>query len=211
LVSGLGDGGLIDIVRLLIRDFQHSELIETLAIDDHFLAYGKGLARVDERSRAAALRKEQFPLLEEYQKIVPSAELEERVRARLEPNAQVIALHRGAEPLHHSPAVLNKALVLLMARLEAVTFMRGRLIAVTMHDGEQVQAACVEPTDASGRYQRVVVRHGPNSEHVRKSLGPGLAEACVPLGGVVAALGLTDSLDRSTDDYFAAIDTKFHQ
>jgi len=102
------------------------------------------------------------------------------------------------------PAVLNKALVVIMAKLGAVRFERGRLIYVT-RQGAQFEATCVEPATSTGLYDRVIARHGPDAEHVRKSLGRRLAEACGPLGGVVAALGLTDSLDRTTDEFFSRL------
>jgi len=89
LVSGTGDGGLIDVIRAALFDFDHAHLNELLAVYPPYLEYGRAIHEVDEAARAAARRKQRFDVLSAYLKIPVPDELLDEVRTKAQPNSEV--------------------------------------------------------------------------------------------------------------------------
>jgi len=202
LVSGTGDGGLIDVIRAALLDFHHDHLNGLLAVYPPYLEYGRAIQRVDEEAYAAARQKQRFDLLAAYLEIPMPNKVMDEVKTKAHTDSEVVLLHRSKEPLKFTSAPINKSYVLALHSLGLVRFERGELISVESGLGGSA-AIRKGGTTVSERFDRVIVRHGPNRRHLADSLGTELFDASKPIAGVVAALGLTDKLDHATDEFFS--------
>lgn len=149
LVSGTGDGGLIDLLRLKIRnfDFWHEEI----------------LSRIDTRSLQSQLSKietsspSSFELAEFYRKMKSPRFVDEEIRKNLRKDTLVTLNSPDPFPFTLKSSQLNRFLVSRLLRIGAVRYRWGRIINITPSSPHAVTFDNGEPE----QFDRIIVRHGP--------------------------------------------------
>lgn len=227
LVSGTGDGGLIDVLRALLREFDAEKIVGLLR--DHCSAEMEDACarlRVIEQSADVA----GDSLLARYLDIATPG-VNELLRAQLRPHAAVVLIGQQGSPITRGASVLNRFLVSRLIQLnEAVTFVdgsrprlefvRGYLLA----PGEVRSASAADPPnlqvqslagDAHGvvlslpdgrhlEFSRLVVRHGAVS--ALQELDAGIYQACTTQRDA-AGLTLKDLAQQDRTRYQLAWDS----
>jgi pyridine nucleotide-disulfide oxidoreductase len=165
LVSGNGDGGLIDILRLRMRDFRleslHGYLRDTLKPADleRLMADLRGW-------ESEASKRNDAWLWDRYSKLDLPGELTTRLRHGLLRTDTKVWLAAARSPITFRSAILNRLWVaLLVQHDDATTWVRsatqrvekqGRSLMVTFQDAAATK-------HMSTTFDRVIVRHGPTS------------------------------------------------
>ncbi|WP_052518850.1 FAD-dependent oxidoreductase [Archangium violaceum] len=155
LVSGTGDGGLVDLLRLRLKDFRHHLVLQRyfhglnlgaleqklLELEDPFL---KGLLREDE-------------LFQHYEHLPVPPALDEGLRQDL--RGDTTAVLNGLEPSPLSPraCILNRFLASRLIRL-GVRYESGPLSL--SRSGERY-AVTFSETGHLEHFDELVIRHGP--------------------------------------------------
>lgn len=170
LVSGCGDGGLVDLLRLRIRDFQHDRILEEF-IGGHpdRPQLEEQLLGVEEAARARAERGEDPSdfLYDEYQRIRPRY-IDEKLGRRLRGDTR--ATLNGADhfPLNLNASILNRFLASALIGLQhdnaghavGADWWRGKIAHIAQEGGGyRVQLENQETRN----FDRVILRHGPRS------------------------------------------------
>ena len=189
LVSGNGDGGLIDILRLRIRDFRHETLLAELCKDIDVAKLAKPLLEAEKyiqnegvlKSDAGAL------ILSGYKNLDIPDEIFEGMEARLRGDTHV-TFNYPHYPFTHRSSILHRLLVfVLFNRDKAISVQPGKLLSLSGH--EPNIEATFETSNGTrvGIFDRVVVRHGPHLAIARDF------PAChATLGPVLKARNATD-------------------
>jgi HEAT repeat protein len=164
LVSGTGDGGLIDALRLSFDDFRHEIILERLQKEwfssGDLKTVREKLVEIEQtalrRRDAGEAWKEELNLA--YHQL--ANELAPRKKIKLRGNIQTFLTGRAALPLGIEAAALNRFLF----SLTNTEYIPGPLVNVNVHklNGKKSYTA----TFANGReeeFDDVVIRHGPAS------------------------------------------------
>jgi tetratricopeptide (TPR) repeat protein len=209
LVSGSGDGALIDVLRATLRDFRHEEMLSLLPDNSELLELQNQLQRIEIAiKRAETISNSNFISLHQMYGDLPLSEtFIAPIRTRIRRDTEV--WYNFTSPGRYSTrsSILNRFLVSVLCRLNAVRPKLGRLDEKFLG------------LDASGRYSvrwslneepqlfdRIIVRHGPPVDYLG-SVFPSLGEASAPLRGKLRELNLTNALDQKTYDFFSTIVT----
>jgi hypothetical protein len=173
LVSGCGDGGLIDVIRLCINDFDHASLIE-LAARLEAPTLRQALLEIEHDhgryGSAAALTKAYEGLS------VPRGALE-HMEKLCRKDVKVFLNSRLDGALTRSSAMLHRVLVALLIRLGRVEFLSGRVDPGAI-DFQSDGKYAVRIGGANHIVDGVVIRHGPRSA-LAKSF-PAIANLLAP-------------------------------
>lgn len=162
LVSGNGDGGLIDILRLRLRDFRHETLLAEIVgeglgeVERHLKAAEREIQNLGMRTQDAGER-----ILKSYETLSVPAGVEAKLRARLRQDTHV-TFNYAKHPFSHRSSILHRFLVWMLSRFdENLHGLPGKLTALDGH--EPTISATIEAYNGTIReiFDRVVVRHGP--------------------------------------------------
>lgn len=183
LVSGYGDGGLTDLIRLCVQDFRHEEIVEHFAKAHDLKEEREHLLRIEAEAEARHSPEEKREFLtEEYQKL-KSDSLMNVLKERLRSDVTVVL--NGKSPNIYGPesSILNRFVVSQLARLgrfehrpgQAAPPVRGpdNKFLVTFEGGRKEE------------FNEVILRHGPRP--ALEEDFPAIWEACK---------GLRDKWDR---------------
>lgn len=157
LVSGCGDGGLTDLLRLRLTQFRHEHMVREFAsgadldvLKQRLLEIERELPGVLEATRAVWLA-------ERYRALPVPPSLDETLRGRLRERTTVVLNGPGVNLLDAGSAVLNRLLAWRLVRLGAVTYLPGKISRVEhAGTGYEVHFEASPPR----RFDRVVIRHG---------------------------------------------------
>lgn len=196
IVTGTGDGGLIDLLRCRIKSFNQGRIIDELFHSDHDPTDMELINRlrniVDEwrSTRGAGLPKNW--LFNQYEHLGEQNLLEglgERLKTRLRPDTAAILNGRGrtfSEVLNLGNAsMFNTLLTYLLYQLNAFNYVYGDLTLISpgevkieqaaiSSDATAVDTAGGKPTVArtvSFKYDHLTIRHGAESEQTLLSVG----------------------------------------
>ncbi|WNG60337.1 hypothetical protein F0U59_40720 [Archangium gephyra] len=156
LVSGCGDGGLIDAIRCLLLDFKHENIarIATMADTDEI---GNRLTQVEaDRPRYPDGAK----LTDAYLQ-VESPEVDKALSELTRSNLVVTLNSRDDAPLTRASSPLNRFIVARLMRLGRILHVSGNIdVASIARSGATVTV----PVNGSPQsFNHVVVRHGPKN------------------------------------------------
>ncbi len=146
VVSGQGDGALIDILRLGIKDFDHKALLNELCFGMRsngsptdrakYLAYkelGRAMARAtssDEYRRGT--NRTRFKFLEEALTGLPIRELFDLMELELEPDVRIVNVTKGDSPFMRPSATAHRLLVWSLFLNKRVEFISGTIESVRL-------------------------------------------------------------------------------
>lgn len=180
LISGTGDGGLIDLLRLKIRNFRHDRLAVNLFQEDRppteLVELKLALRHLRERALALGSAEERKAALEEgFESLLRSpgfAEIRRRLSDRLRADTTVY-LH-GIEETFVSPhaSILHTFLAFVLSEMGAFKYISKKITGATLTNGEWI----VEfEGDKPLPVHDIVVRHGAALEEgstVTKAVEP---------------------------------------
>lgn len=179
LVSGTGDGGLIDVLRLTFNDFKHEQILRQL--QEQWLAPGQyEVARERLKQIEAEVRplfetgKPYLPLLNHaYHELVASLRFKHEIVRRTD--FQPVLTGMSPMPLTLEAAPINRFLF----ALAQVQYIPGPLVSAVQSAPEAKWTVQFDGDGKSHDYDHVVVRHGASSVLARDF--PTIYTACTPI------------------------------
>jgi hypothetical protein len=173
LVSGYGDGGLTDLMRLTLEEFRHDRIVRMFSDDSKSVAVGEELIKQDEEFR---VHQNVHKLSGYYQQLsVPHVEqlLKERRRTDTE---VFLTGHSLWEVYGPRGSILNRFIVSQLARVGAWKWQPGPITPPIERWRNKFSVRFEKKGTRNHRYDIVVVRHGPKS--ALEEDFPAIWEAC---------------------------------
>lgn len=178
LVSGNGDGGLIDLIAAATANFRHDDIIRGIAQRPGVKDLRKPLLAIDADARAAEVQGLGFDFVTAYENTIgPQVEalgLVDQIQAQLRPGVQLFLQTREPELLSVRTARLNRFAVYLLTKACA------RPIAENFHhvvcdEAQQIAPVAGDP-HGSRRFtcgpttviaDWIIARRGPGRDNIR--------------------------------------------
>jgi len=163
IVSGNGDGGLIDVLRLRLKDFKQEDLIQDFKLDtldqrDALLQIEESIASVSDPDRS---------IYEQYCQLKKPEELDRLLILRLRSDTAV-TFNYATWPFSCRSSVLHRYLVHRLLQIdEHTTVQPGFLKALDGHEPSLTATIELDGEIKHLPFHRAVVRHGPNSAIAR--------------------------------------------
>lgn len=205
LVSGYGDGGLTDLARATLREFRHDRAVEQLSADPAILELAKEMDRIDETARTArAQGREPHNLFHSYGKLAVPETIVKKIVTMARSETRVTFNYEHPSVFSLDSATINRLLAFLILKARLAKPKLGRVLDVVPSPKDprlsQVQFSTSEKDD----FEIVILRYGPPKNYFEKVfLGqPDLIKACQTLGGKLAELEITGTLEPSTHAFY---------
>ncbi len=192
LVSGYGDGALIDLMRLCILDFRQDEMIDLLA---HRPGMDSVVDRLLQIEKEAMTRGDEWMTKEYEAKDSPALQALLQKRRRPERTVSLV----GRSPWRYSAKsfALNRFIVSQLERISAFTPLKGGPIVATSENaapGSRGQSTVTFADGSVRTYDRIVRRHGPVP--ALESDFPVIWNLCAPLRTRWSNTALQDDFTR---------------
>ena len=156
LISGCGDSGLIDAIRVALSDFKHDWLATLASQASSDAGFVGELLRVE---RNTPLFPDGKVLTDATLAITAPAQVTTTIRAQLRPHTSVV-LNGGADgPLTRGTCLINRFVISELMRLGVVSYRPGRLDTSTIERNGDLFRVLLDGTQSE--FDVVVVRHGP--------------------------------------------------
>lgn len=157
LVTGIGEGGVIDVLYLRLAGFSHAEIATRLAEIDGMRAVEQELLKIESELTALSDVDANAHLHARHEALVVPAAVDELLRSRLRKDTRVTL--NGPEKFALAPRadILNRFLISRLLRLGGLEYASGVVEDVSANgDGWKVRLAGGRVVDVD----RVNVRHG---------------------------------------------------
>jgi len=158
LISGTGDGGLVEILRVRLSDFRHECFVKDFLSDASLQEVKRRLLKLEEE-----LLHGKFPedeLFEQYDKLPVPPALDEKLRQRLRPDTTAVLNGMGPFALSARASILNRFLASRLIRL-GVTYEPGKFKVKPLKGGGY-KVTFLKSTKARN-FDEVIIRHGAES------------------------------------------------
>lgn len=163
LVSGNGDGGLIDVLRLRLKDFKQENLIQDFKLDT--LDQREALLQIEDS--LASVSAPDRSIYEQYSQLKKPEELDRLLISRLRSDTAV-TFNYATWPFSCRSSVLHRYLVYRLLQIdEHTTVQPGFLKALEGHEPSLTAKIDLDGDVRLLPFHRAVVRHGPNSAIAR--------------------------------------------
>jgi tetratricopeptide (TPR) repeat protein len=159
LISGTGDGGLIDLLRVRLRDFRHERIIQRYLQGAALGEVKEELLKLEEEFRKGRLQERDF--FKKYKELPVPRELDERLREDLRGDTTAVLNGRDASPLSARASMLNRFLTSRLMRL-GVRYESGELSVKRVQEAYEVAFLDENkhPKHVEA-FDDIIVRHGP--------------------------------------------------
>lgn len=160
LVSGCGDGGLIDALRIRISDFNHEEftksLLEAPGMDEL-------KAKLIEIEDSAPEDEEEFGtyIYDAYKDLEIPSTLLESLSLRLRKDTSVELNGSKTSLMSPKACLINRFSIFLLIKLGDISYEQGKIQKVNNNGKKFIVGFKVGDTNMEREYDEVVVRHGP--------------------------------------------------
>ena len=211
LVSGSGDGGLVDVARAAMRSsdsddfFRHDMAVNTLTENPTFRQVADKMLLVDKNARLAeSLGREHDNLFQSYNQIEIGDDLLDQIRRLRRTKTEVTFNYRRESVFNLNSSLLNRLLVFLLMKSGVVKKKFGNLTGQNASPTAGLTRVEFDKTpDDTGNcdFHRIVLRFGPTQNTFASSF-PNLEAACGELAGSVADLRLTQAISPETIEWF---------
>jgi hypothetical protein len=164
LISGIGDGALVDLLRIVTDGFRQEDLARLTQSIAEFDALRSAVLKIESDAQGDPARSGQI-LYEGYRGLSGGAiaELDKRLSDRINPGVHVTLLAQGASPFSLKSRPLHRLLLsrLLFAKADIVAARTNVSLLESMLRREG-QVAVFTHGDEE-RFDHVIVRHGANA------------------------------------------------
>ncbi|HZF52193.1 MAG TPA: FAD-dependent oxidoreductase [Polyangiaceae bacterium] len=166
LVSGCGDGGLIDLLRVRVERFRHERILEDFGLKDISGALRDRLLQIDQEAHEERKAgKDPAPHLNaSYREIDVPAAVDRALLARARKDTTAMLNGDGAYPLRLESAILSRLLAsrllfspTLEKKAKVVQYHPGRIKPEQRADGLYVKFS----DNYASTFDEIVARHGP--------------------------------------------------
>lgn len=179
LVSGTGDGGLIDVLRFAFNEFRHERILQQL--QDQWLAPGQyevireRLKEIEAQIRPLfeAGKPYQAMLNHAYHELIASLKFKQEIARRTEVQPVLTGVSRM--PLTLEAAPINRFLF----ALAQIQYIPGPLRSALQAAPDGKWTVDFEGNEKPQDYDRVIIRHGPSPILARDF--PDIYAACMPI------------------------------
>lgn len=166
LVSGCGDGGLIDALRLRLLNFDHAEFVRRFLNVDGAQQLFDDLRRIETALKPKASSPDissQFQASYEALKVPP--EIEKYFRETKRPDTTVTLNSPASGPLSFKASLLNRYATYLAMRYADLHYLSGRVTAERSDSGSFTIVLDRDDIGVreTGPFDAVIVRHGPEN------------------------------------------------
>lgn len=205
LVSGSGDGGLVDLADAALEDFRHAEFVAKFTQHPELVAFGEAIAKMEEKLGPGGDRDPDRTLYKEYERVpLPRSVLGWMGDQKRETR---VTYNFTRTQFTLSSSLHNRLTTFLLLKAGLVTPRRGRIVDVK-RDGERFVVRFED--DGSEVFDTVILRHGPDGGPIRAiQLTPlagrasrNLAEVAAEVGRAIGRLGLTGRLSKQEYDWY---------
>lgn len=164
LISGTGDGGLIDVLRARLRDFRHDEVLATFLANPALEPVKARLLAIEKEAVRLELRREggsRDYLNDQYEALPVPAEVDKAIEARLRTDGTTVVLN-GLDPLPLSlgASIVNRFLVSRLLNRFELAYRPGQI------GKPKKKGNAFEVQFAMGpavTFDVIIGRHGPES------------------------------------------------
>jgi len=163
LISGCGDGGLVDLLRVWLKDFRHDKLEEEFLAGSSLDAVKKELHAIEKEALQAEAQKGSASasrelLFERYQSLELPPEFDRKIETRLRPDTEAWLNGREGLPLSLNASILNRFLVSRLLFKFGVHYEAGEFT----HEKVGRQYKVRFPSGVEEFFDHVTCRHGPS-------------------------------------------------
>lgn len=187
LVSGTGDGGLTDLLRLCVRRFRHDQIIQDFRLTlDRPETQALAEQLIDIEKKAINARHPSKWISNAYQNLEHVEWVDKLLQARLRKGGKLVLNGTAPYPLSLNASMLNRFLVSRLLSLRAVDYWPGEIVNITpveMRFSVKLQGGI------TGEFDQIVIRHGTTSALQTSFLE--IANVCEP------ELGPRNALDQT--------------
>lgn len=160
LVSGIGDGGVVDLLRLRLQDFRHETLVQELLAGSELERVKTALLDIEEDLYQRSLPPEE--LYQRYAALQVPDTLDQSLHERLRKDTRVVLNSPQPYPLSAESSILNRLLLSRLLVVDALEYRQGRIERVDRQKEEGPYKVRFE-TDEPDDFDRVIIRHGVRS------------------------------------------------
>lgn len=173
LVSGYGDGGLTDLMRLSIKEFRHDRIVRMFANNAKSVEIGDELIRQEEEFRN---HQDIHKLSDYYQKLsVPHVKHVLKKLRRTDTDVYLTG-HSLWDVYGPRGSILNRFIVSQLAQVGAWNWLQGPITMPIKTSGNKFTVRFEKKGTRNYRYDVLVVRHGPKP--ALEEDFPSIWEAC---------------------------------
>jgi hypothetical protein len=159
LISGTGDGGLIDLCRLVIERFDHEQVWAEIINHEPLWELAKTIAEVEIKARQKGDRAGSF-FLSKYQELKIEEKMP-KLRDRIKRDARVTLNGQHKDALNPNASALNRIIAYALMQLEIVDYIDGKPTAYEF-DGPNIIVKFERKQEPRKLpFKRVIIRHGP--------------------------------------------------
>ena len=202
LISGAGDGALIDLMCASLQGFRHETLLSLLNTLEVTGSIEERLLAVEKRLDSALLTGAEAPnLFAEYEEILKEFGRDGPPLGEVRRDTEVWFNFRTPSRYTKDSSILNRFFVAALCRAKHIKpkfadMTEGCVVA----KGETYEVT-FGPGDVA-TFDQVIIRHGVTDDYLGGQF-PDLKVACAPLRGRIADLRLTQHLHDETRAFFA--------
>jgi hypothetical protein len=161
LISGCGDGGLIDALRLSIKNFRHDLFTKEFLEDNSLTELNKKLIEIENKIPDIQTDISRF-IFDEYKKLNIPSDLLKKIKKNVRSDTKVTLIGTSATPFIPNSSLLNRFAVFLLQQIGKVSYREARLVKAESNKlNYNVTLACVENAQIELPFDQVVLRHGP--------------------------------------------------
>ena len=206
LVSGAGDGGLTDIMRATILDFEHGDFLCEISNNSDLLAHRDKLLEMEQQARRALAGKksgvQQFNFSEAYSKRSDVSQIVRGcLKGRIRQDTRVTFNFQNAPRLQAESSCLNRVIVEALIDGGHVTAKRCDIRGAEIRSSGASWSIKWTPSSKAQLFDKVVIRHGPN--HLTGvSQFENISGASGEVFRKIAALDLSSELHPETSSFF---------
>ena len=172
LVTGCGDGGLVDTLRLSLKNFEHRAFVERIIRDPSLENTKRSLNDIEERAQRLLTTGSRDDVDQElnkqYAELAVPESVDRELEAGLRRDVKVTLNGSGPSPATIGASTLNRFIVFLLWKAKRLRYQRGlvREVAGTP-DKYRVNFRLPDGRGVVRSYHDVIVRHGPEPSITR--------------------------------------------
>jgi hypothetical protein len=161
LVSGCGDGGLIDTLRLAVNDFKHDTFTTDFLNDPLLDDLKESLLEIEERA-FDDVENASTILWDGYRNLDVPAELIRKLKDNIRTDTKVTLNGKGPTPMTVQSSLINRFAVFLLLDNQLISYREGKLEGVNRPErGYKVNLLKGNGETDILTFDEVIVRHGP--------------------------------------------------